>query len=313
MAVQGKGRVFHSFDELNRRIRQSVSSCRVAVAGAADRHTLEAVMGLRDEGVVRPLLTGDRAQIAAILAEMGVEVANEDIFDAPSAQEAAVCAVRLVREGAAEFIMKGHMETADVLRAVVNREQGLNLGKPMSHIAVNQVPGYHKLLVTTDGGMTLSPTLEQKKAIVLNAVAALCAIGYVTPRVGVLAASETVNEKLQDSVDAAALRQMQADGELEGCLIEGPISLDLALVKERAQAKGYESPCAGDADILVVPNITAGNILGKSLVEMAGAKMAGLVVGAQCPIVITSRGSSAEEKYNALMLAAAMSKGEVAR
>jgi phosphate butyryltransferase len=298
--------VFHSFDEMNRRVRQGVSARRVAVANAADRHTLEAVMSLRDEGVIRPLLVGERAAILRILSELETAVEDGDIFDAPSATEAAACAVRLVREGSADFIMKGHMETSDLLRAVVNKEQGLNLGRLMSHLAVNEVPGYHKLLVTTDGGMALSPTLEQKKAIILNAVDSLHALGYVEPKVGVLAASETVNEKLQDSVDATALKQMGEDGEIKGCLVEGPISLDLALVKERAAAKGYESPCAGDVDILVVPNITAGNILGKSLVEMANAKMAGLVVGARCPIVVTSRGSSATEKRNALMLAAAM-------
>jgi phosphate butyryltransferase len=301
--------LFHTFEELNSYIKQNLSTSRVAVAGAADKHTLEAVLGLRDEGVLRPLLVGDGAEILRIVADLGTEVDESDIFDAPVAADAAMRAVQLVREGEADFIMKGRMETSDILRVVVNKEHGLSLGRPMSHIAVNQVPSYHKLLITTDGGMTLSPNLEQKKAIIFNAVEALCRLGYDEPKVGVLAASETVNEKLQDSVDAAALKQAQQDGEIKNCLVEGPIALDIALVKERAEAKGYQSPCAGDVDILVVPNITAGNILGKSLVEMAGAKMAGLVVGAKCPIVITSRGSSSEEKYNALTLAAAMTSG----
>jgi phosphate butyryltransferase len=240
----------------------------------------------------------------------GAAFAGIDILDASSAKEAAARAVQAVREGKADFIMKGRMETSDILRAVVNRDHGLSTGRSMSHLALNQIPAYHKLLVTTDGGMMLCPTLEQKKDIIANAVEALRLVGYAEPRVGVLAASETVNEKLQDSVDAVALRKMWEDGEIDGCVLEGPLSLDIALVKERAVAKGYESPCAGDVDVLVVPNITAGNILGKSLVEMAGAKMAGLVLGARCPIVITSRGSSSEEKYNALMLAAGLTGGE---
>jgi phosphate butyryltransferase len=329
---------FHSFDELNSHIRRTLHPRRVAVAGAADKHTLEAVLGLAREGVLFPVLVGDAGEILRTVEELyaegvpralntgvtsgtpaapdtagaAAELAGDlDILDASSAAEAATLAVEAVREGRADFIMKGRMETSDILRAVVNKEQGLNLGRPMSHIAVNEVPSYHKLLVTTDGGMMLSPTLEQKRDIIFNAVSALRAIGYAEPKVGVLAASETVNEKLQDSVDAAALKQMWEAGELEGCVVEGPVALDIALVKERAEAKGYASPCAGDVDILVVPNITAGNILGKSLVEMAGAKMAGLVVGAKCPIVITSRGSSVEEKYNALMFATAMTSGEV--
>jgi phosphate butyryltransferase len=327
--------IFHSFDELNSHIRRTLQPRRVAVAGAADRHTLEAVLGLAREGVLLPVLVGDASEILRTVEELygegvpralnaglasGTPAAPDtagaaartaddlDILDAPSPAEAAALAVKAVREGTADFIMKGHMETSDILRAVVNKEHGLNLGRPMSHIAVNEVPSYHKLLVTTDGGMTLTPTLEQKKAILENAVEALCALGYLKPKVGVLAASETVNEKLQDSMDALALKQMWETGEIDNCVVEGPVALDIALVKERAKAKGYTSPCAGDVDILVVPNITAGNILGKSLVEMAGAKMAGLVIGAKCPIVITSRGSSAEEKYNALMFAAAMSK-----
>jgi phosphate butyryltransferase len=314
--------VFHSFDELNDRIRQNVRHSRVAVVGAADSHTLEAVLELQGEGIIQPLLLGEKSEIVWVLGDLGAseqgnvgEQGNQnnqaEIFNVSSNSEAAALAVRMVREGAADFIMKGHMETSDVLRAVVNKERGLGTGRLMSHIAVNQVPAYHKLLITTDGGMALSPSLEQKKDIIVNAVEALRAIGYGEPKVGVLAASETLNEKLQDSVDAAELKRMWKDGEIENCLLEGPISLDLALVKERATAKGYYSPCAGDVDILVVPNITAGNLLGKSLVEMAGAKMAGLVMGARCPIVITSRGSSREEKRNALMLAATMTDGGV--
>lgn len=298
--------VFTSFEALTAHAKATVRSRRVVVAAAQDAHTLEAVMKVRAEGIVEPVLVGDRKEIAAILSRMGASVPDEDIHHVPEFPDCAALAVSLVREGKAHFIMKGKLDTADILRAVVNKEHGLGQGRTMSHIAINEIPAYHKLLITTDGGMLLSPTLEQKRDVIVNAVEALRALGYECPKVGVLAAAEKVNPKSADSTDAAALKEMNRRGEIGGCIVEGPISFDLAMVPQRAAAKGYESPCAGDCDILVVPNITAGNILGKSLVEMAGAKMAGLVMGAKCPIVVTSRGSSSEEKYNALCLAAAM-------
>lgn len=298
--------VFKNFEAMIAHALASVEGCRVAVAAAQDEHTLEAVMEVRAKGIVLPVLVGDRAKIEAILEQLGEHVPEGDIYDAPTVEESAALSVKLVKEGKASFIMKGKLDTSDILRAVVNKEHGLGRGRTMSHIAINEIPAYHKLLITTDGGMLLAPTLEQKRDIILNAVDALRALGYEQPKVGVLSAAEKVNPKSVDSTDAAALKELWQKGELSDCIVEGPISLDLALVRERAVTKGYESPCAGDCDILIVPNITAGNILGKSLVEMAGAKMAGLIMGARCPIVVTSRGSSAEEKYNALCLAAAM-------
>lgn len=300
--------IFTSFEGLVAHAKAHVKARRVVVAAAQDEHTLEAVMKVRAEGIVVPVLVGDKEKIQEILAKMGESVPEEDLYDAPEFADSAALAVRLVREGKAHFIMKGKLDTSDILRAVVNKEHGLGQSRTMSHMAINQIPAYHKLLVTTDGGMLLAPTLAQKKDVILNAVEALRALGYEEPKVGVLAAAEKVNPKSVDSTDAAALKEMWQAGELPGCIVEGPISFDLAMVKERAVTKGYDSPCAGDCDILVVPNITAGNILGKSLVEMAGAKMAGLVVGAKCPIVVTSRGSSSEEKYNALCLAASMTQ-----
>ncbi|MEG1858649.1 MAG: phosphate acyltransferase [Pseudoflavonifractor sp.] len=300
--------IFKTFEALTTHAKESVKARRVVVAAAQDPHTLEAVMKVRAEGIVEPILVGDRVKIEEILCALKVKVPAENIYDAPDFAACAALSVQLVREGKAQFIMKGKLETSDILRAVVNKQTGLSTGHTMSHIAINEIPTYHKLLITTDGGMLLAPTLEQKKDIIVNAVSALRGLGYECPKVGVLAAAEKVNPKLVDSTDAAALKEMNLNGEITDCIVEGPISFDLAMVKDRAAAKGYESPCAGDCDILIVPNITAGNILGKSLVEMAGAKMAGLVMGAKCPIVVTSRGSSSEEKYNALCLAAAMTR-----
>lgn len=298
--------IYENFDQLIDHAKATIAKQRVVVVAAHDAHTLEAVLRVQAEGVVEPVLVGDGAAIAEILHRLGATVPQEDIYDVPDMDDAAALSVQLIREGKAHFLMKGKLETAQLLRAVVNKDTGLGTGRTMSHMAINQLPRYHKLLVTTDGGMLLSPTLEQKKDVVINAVSALRSMGYEEPKVGVLSATERVNPKLPDSVDAAALKEMNRRGEITGCLVEGPISFDLAMVKERSAEKGYQSPCAGDVDILVVPDITTGNVLGKCLVEMAGGRMAGLVVGAKCPIVVTSRGSSADEKYTALYLAAAM-------
>lgn len=300
--------IYKDFEELISHVRAGAARRRVAVAAAEDAHTLQAVFKAADEGIVEPVLVGQKETLKKILAEMGRSVPEKDLYEADDFTAAGQVAVRLVREGKAQFIMKGRLDTSDILKAVVNKKTGLGTGRTMSHIAINWVPTYHKLLLTTDGGMLLTPTLEQKKDIIINAVGALRAMGYEMPKVGVLAAAEKINPKLPDSVDAAALKEMNEKGEITGCIVEGPISLDLAVVPGRGATKGYSSPCAGDVDILVVPNITAGNIFGKSLTELCGGKMAGLVMGARCPIIVTSRGSSAEEKYNALCLASAMTK-----
>ena len=204
--------------------------------------------------------------------------------------------------------MKGKMQTSDLLKQVVNKETGLNMGKVMSHVGLFEVPNYHKLVVLTDGGMLLHPTLEQKAQIVENAVGALNNMGYENPKVAALCAAEKLNEKAPESVDAAALKEMNEKGEIKDCVIEGPISYDIALSKEIADFKGFESPVAGDADVLLVPDMAAGNFIGKSWVIQGGGRMTGLVVGAKAPIVLTSRGSGADEKFYSIVFAAAASK-----
>jgi phosphate butyryltransferase len=240
-----------------------------------------------------------------VAASLGHQIPDDRIYDADSPENAAQKGVDLIKSGEAHFLMKGKLETAELLRAVVNKENGIAGGGVMSHVAFNEIPAYHKIVVMTDGGMLPYPTLEQKKSIIDNAVDIMRSLGYDKPKVCVLAAVEKVNPKMPETVDAGALREMNERGEIKNCIVEGPISFDLAMVKERSEAKGYSSPCAGDADILIVPNIHAGNLLGKSFIEMGHAKMAGLIVGAKCPIVLTSRGASSEEKYNSLVLACA--------
>jgi len=297
--------VFNNFEQLITKVKGYPSMKRMAVAVAADRHTLEAVFTAREQGIARPILVGDKVLILEILATLHETVPDEDIYDVMDIVAACELAVSLVREGKADFLMKGLVDTSVILKAVVNKDHGLGKGGVMSHFTMFEVPTYHKILVPVDGGMVTYPTLEQKKAIIENTVTTLLEMGYECPKVGVLACTEKVNPKMPETVEAKALQQMNQDGEIKGCIVEGPISYDCAIDKEIAQFKGLQSKIAGDVDILIAPNIHAGNIMGKMLACTCKAKMAGFIVGAKCPIVLTSRGSSAEEKYLSIVVSAA--------
>lgn len=297
--------VYRTFDELIEHQKASRSGARMAVAAAGDPHTMEAALRAAAEGIARPILVGDKAIIDAALRELGGAAAPEDIYDVPDPAESARFAVQLVREGKADFLMKGKLDTSVLLRAVVDKACGLGAGKVMSHFTAFEVPSYHKLLLPVDGGMVTYPSLEQKKEIIENTVGALRAMGYDMPKVGVLACVEKLNPKMPETVEADALKTMNREGKITDCIVEGPISYDCAVSREIAAFKGYESPCAGDCDVLVAPNIHAGNIMGKMLAVTAGAKMAGFIVGARCPIVMTSRGSTPVEKYLSIVIATA--------
>jgi len=297
------------FEDIIKRLKGSSILKKVAVVCAEDLESVKATLKGREDGLLEPLFIGKTVIIEDLLTDIGKDAKKFSIYEAKSPEEAAALGVQLVNEGKADYLMKGKLETGQLLRAVVDRDTGLGTGGIMSHMAIQTIPAYHKMLVTTDGGMILYPTLEQKKAIIENAVNALLRLGYKKPKVGVLAAIEKVNPKMPETIEAAELKKMNQEGKIENCIVEGPISFDLAICSERAISKNYTSEVAGDADILVAPNIAAGNILGKSLVEMAGAKMAGLILGAKVPIVVTSRGSSMEEKYLSLALAAAIAGG----
>lgn len=299
--------VIENFDELIKKVQSFEGRKKVAVAAAHDEHALEAVFHAAENNIVEPVFIGYKEKIKEIAAKLGKTVSDDSIIETADDIEAAAKAVELARNGQVDFIMKGKLQTADLLRAVVDKEKGLRTGKVMSHVSIQEVPSYHKLLVTTDGGMMMYPDLDQKKKIIENAVGVLHSLGYENPKVAVLAAVETVNPKMPESVDAGKLKEMNLSGEITGCIVEGPISYDIAMNKESGEIKGFVSPVAGDPDILIVPNITCGNILGKCLVYSAGAKMAGFIVGAKVPIVLTSRGSSAEEKYLSLVISAAAS------
>ena len=297
-----------NFRELIAEVQRSDSKKRVAVAAAHDEHTLEAVFKAAKDKLVDPVLIGSKAEIAEILKKLNVKYDLDSVICTESDKEAAEKTVELINANKADFIMKGKLQTADLLKAVVDKEKGLRTGKVMSHVAILEVPAYHKLIAITDGGMMMYPNAEEKKQILENAVDVFLAMGYESPKVAVLAAVETVNPKMPEAVDADILKKMNQSGEIKNCIIEGPISVDLTFSKESAKIKGYNSPVTGEADILLVPNITTGNIMSKALIEMADATMAGMIVGAKVPIVLTSRGATSQEKYLSLVLSASAVK-----
>ena len=294
-----------NFDELIAKVKGGPRRT-VAVVEAHDAHALEAVIHASD--IVDAILVGDREKITGVLKELGESPDRFEIVEVPEGMHPSVCAAGLIHQGKADFLMKGKIMTGNLLKGVLAPEADLRSGGLMSHIIIAEVPGYHKLLCVTDGGMVTYPDLEKKKHIVENAVTFFHGLGYEKPNVAALCAIETVNPKMPETVDAAELKRMSLEGELPNCYVEGPISYDLAMVPEVSQVKGYESPCVGEFDILLCPEIVAGNMLGKCFVYTCGGRMAGIVLGCKVPIVLTSRGSSAEEKYYSLALGAGVCK-----
>lgn len=302
--------ILESFDALKKQLSSTDSTPkRVVVAAATDGHTLSAVMTLHNEGLLIPVLVGEKNLIVELLEKMDVSesiITSLNIIDVDGDTEIAEKAVSVIRDGLGDVLMKGHIQTRDLLKAVVNKETGIRESKTLSHVAINEIPYYHKLLFLTDGGMMLTPDVDTKEDILLNALELTKKLGYVHTNVAILDASENVNPKLQASTDAVILKDRFEKNDFGDVTVEGPISLDLSLSKEIAKEKDYASPVAGEADILLVPDIVAGNLLGKSMVTFGKGKMAGLVLGAKVPIIITSRGSTTEEKMNSLMIACAM-------
>jgi phosphate butyryltransferase len=299
---------FKNFKELIVRVQNAGAKKRVVVVAAQDGHTLEAVFQARKDNIVDPILIGNKDKIKEIINSLNENLDEAYIIDVSDDAAAAAKAVELINENKADFIMKGKIQTADLLRAVVNKEKGLRTGNVMSHVAILEIPNYHKLVAVTDGGMMMYPEVDEKKQIIENAVNIFLAMGYDNPKVAVLAAVESLNPKMPETVDADKLKEMNKNGEIKNCIVEGPISYDLMMSRESAEIKGFSSPVTGDTDILVVPDITSGNLLSKSLIYSAGAKMAGFIVGAKVPIVLTSRGATTEEKYLSLVISASVAK-----
>ena len=293
--------MYRNFKEMRDNL-SSVAPKTIVVAAAHDEKSLEAVYSAAEVLPMQYILVGNRARIMEISSKLGKMPAENTIVEGGDNTDCVRKAVSLVREGRGHVLMKGISETGALLKAVLDKEIGIRDATTMSHVAMLEVPAYHKLIAITDAAMLTYPTGEQKADIVRNAVAFCRRIGIDRPKVAALCAIESVSDRMPETFDAKALQDMCKRGELGECLLEGPISFDLAVSSESARVKGYVSSIAGDADILIVPNITVGNVLCKGLLYWGGAKMAGCVLGAKVPIAVVSRASSAQEKLLSILL-----------
>lgn len=276
----------------------------LAVAAAEDGPVIEAVLKAKELGLVTPILYGDAAKIRRLLGDD----TSIEVVATSSPEESARLACLAAHEGKADMILKGLLETKTLLKEVLNKDLDLKRSPVLSHIMIYDVPTYHKLLLTTDGGMVAYPTLEQKKEIVKNAVQVARKLDIERPKVAAVCAVEKVNDKMICTVDARALQDMNQNGEIQDCVIQGPLAFDNAISKEAAMHKGIEGEVAGDADIILVPAIEAGNMLGKALSYLAGADNAGIIMGAKVPILLVSRADTAQAKLNSILLGALVSR-----
>jgi phosphate acetyltransferase len=265
---------------------------RTAVAHPCDETALRGAVEAAEMGILVPILVGPRARIEAVAKQNGLDIRPFEIVDAPHSHASAEAAVRLAGQGRAEMLMKGSLHTDELMGAVVHKEAGLRTARRISHCFVMDVPAIDRPLVITDAAINIFPTLEEKVDIILNAIDLANALGLKEPRVAILSAMETVNPKVPSTLEAAALCKMAERGQITGGILDGPLALDNAISPAAAQIKKIESAVAGRADILVAPDLEAGNMLAKSLTFMAEADAAGIVLGARVPVILTSRADS---------------------
>jgi phosphotransacetylase len=271
---------------------KSLAPVTTAVVHPCEQSALAGAAEAAAEGLITPIYVGPKARIAEIADKGGIDLGTAEIIDAPHSHAAAQQAVALVREGRAELLMKGSLHTDELLGAVVARDSGLRTGRRISHVFIMDVPTYHKVLIVTDGAINIAPSLEDKVDICQNAIDLAVSLGLKQPKVAILAAVETVTSKMPATLDAAALCKMAERGQIRNAVLEGPLAFDNAISRDAARTKGIESEVAGDPDILLAPDLEAGNILAKLLNFLAKADSAGLVLGARVPIILTSRADS---------------------
>jgi len=295
-------KMMKTFDEVISKVK-SQSMKKVAVAVAQDEPVLEAIRDAKKNGIADAILVGDKEEIIKIAENIGMNIGEYEIIDEKDVNKAAIETVKLVSSGKADMMMKGLIDTATFLRAVLNKEVGLRTGKQMSHIAVFEVPGYDRLLFVTDAAFNMYPELKEKVDIVKNAVQVAHALENDMPKVAPICAVEVVNHSMLATLDAANLSKMSERGQIKGCIIDGPLALDNALSKEAAAHKKISGPVAGEADILLMANIEAGNAVYKCLTYTTESKNGGLLMGAAAPVIVTSRADSPETKMNSIALA----------
>ena len=291
-----------SFEELISKANQKTLK-KVSVSNAQDEPVLQAVKAAKEQNIATAILVGDEAKIREIAASIDMDLTDFEIINEPDTEAAALKAVELVHNGKADILLKGLLETKTFLKSVLNKEVGLRTGKMLSHVCVFEIEGINRLLFFTDVAFNTYPTLADKVNIINNAVEVAHACGIECPKVAPLCAVETVNPKMQPTVDADNLTKMYVSGDFKGCQIYGPLSMDLAIDPEAAVHKGVTNPVAGHADILLFPNIDAGNITYKILVRTAKVKIGNVLVGTSAPVVLTSRSDDFQTKLNSIALA----------
>ena len=283
---------------------KSLPPTPTAVAHPCDQTSLAGAVDAARLGLIAPILVGPRARIESTAKQHGIDLGGLPIVDAPYSQASAAAAVALVREGKAEALMKGSLHTDELMAAVVNRETGLRTARRVSHCFVMDVPSYAETLIVTDAAVNIAPTMEDKVDIIQNAIDLAHALRFPEVRVAILSAMETVNPKVPSTVEAGALCKMADRGQITGALLDGPLALDNAISLESVKIKAIDSPVAGRANVLVVPDLEAGNMLAKSLSFLAGADAAGIVLGARVPIILTSRADSVTTRLASCGIAA---------
>jgi phosphotransacetylase len=274
----------------------SLEPIPTAVVHPCDATSLSGALQARDERLITPILVGPEAKIRDVAKKEKLDLKGIELIDAPHSHAAAAEAVQVVRSGRAELLMKGSLHTDELLGAVVARETGLRTARRMSHVFIMDVPTYHKVLLITDAAINIAPTLDEKADICQNAIDLAITLGCKRPKVAILAAVETVSSKMSATIDAAALCKMSDRGQIRGGVLDGPLAFDNAISKEAAEIKGIVSEVAGDPDILLVPDLEAGNMVAKLLSFLAKADSAGLVIGARVPIILTSRADSVRSR-----------------
>jgi phosphate acetyltransferase len=291
------------YEQLLARCR-SLAPIATAVAHPCEATALAGAMDAAAQGLITPILVGPAAKIREIASASRIDLGRARLVDAPHSHASAAAAVALVRQGEAELLMKGSLHTDELLGAVVARETGLRTGRRLSHAFVMDVPTYHKVLVITDAAINIAPTLEEKADIVQNAIDLAITLGLARPKVAILAAVETINSRMPATIDAAALCKMAERGQIRGGVLDGPLAFDNAISRDAAKTKGITSEVAGDPDILLAPDLEAGNILAKQLTFLANADSAGIVLGARVPIILTSRADSVRARIASCAVAA---------
>ena len=296
--------MFKHLSDLQNQIDPSKPAKKLALAVSQDNFSLNALFKAYKAGFISPVLIGDREETYHIIEEKGYDFGNSTFIEESDPEKCVEIAVRMVHDGEADVLMKGKVPTPVLLRGVLNKDWGLRTGRLLSHLAFFEVTTYHKLIAVTDVAMNIAPTLRDKICIVENSVQYLNILGIKRPKVAVLGAIEMVNESMQATTDAALLSKMNQRDQIKNCIIDGPLAFDNAVSFESAHHKNIKSEVAGDTDLLLMPDIEVGNVLYKSLVFFANAKVASVILGASAPIVLTSRSDTEESKFYSILLAA---------